>query len=217
MTNAPSASLQEALDRRELELPSDQVELLDRYCRILWSWNEKLNLTRHTNYDLFVSRDLADSRALMALLADREEVLDVGSGGGVPGVVLAILRPDLDVTLCESMQKKARVLEAIVKEMKLRTPVYHARAEQLLEDLRYDSVVARAVGPLWKVLLWFEPHWASIGRLLLIKGPKWVEERAEARERNSLKRLELRKVASYPLENTYSESVILQLNYRRDE
>ena len=200
-----------------MELPSDQVERLDAYCRILWRWNEKLNLTRHTNYDLFVSRDLADSCALTALLADREEVLDVGSGGGVPGVVIAILRPDLDVTLCESMQKKARVLEAIVKEMKLRTAVHHARAEHLLEDLRFDSLVARAVGPLWKVLLWFEPHWASIGRLLLIKGPKWVEERAEARERNSLKRLELRKVASYPLENTYSESVILQLNYRRDE
>ena len=142
--------------------------------------------------------------------------MDVGSGGGVPGVVIAILRPDLDVTLCESMQKKARVLEAIVKEMKLRTAVHHARAEQLLEDLRFDSLVARAVGPLWKVLQWFEPHWASIGRLLLIKGPKWVEERAEARERNSLKRLELRKVAAYPLENTFSESVILQLNYRRE-
>lgn len=216
MTTAPSASLQEALERRELQLPAGQVEQLDRYCRILWRWNEQLNLTRHTNYDLFVSRDLADSCALTALLADREEVLDVGSGGGVPGVVIAILRPDLDVTLCESMQKKARVLEAIVKEMKLRTAVHHKRSEQLLEDLRYDSLVARAVGPLWKILTWFEPHWASIGRLLLIKGPKWVEERAEARQRNLLQRLELRKVASYPLENTYSESVILQLTYRRE-
>ena len=205
MTTAPSASLQEALDRRELELPSDQVEQLDRYCRILWRWNEKLNLTRHTNYDLFVSRDLADSCAL-----------DVGSGGGVPGVVIAILRPDLDVTLCESMQKKARVLEAIVKEMKLRTAVHHTRAEHLLEDLRYDSVVARAVGPLWKILTWFEPHWASLSRLVLIKGPKWVEERSEARQRNLLSRLELRKVAAYPLEGTYSESVILQLTYRRE-
>ena len=216
MTTAQSASLQEALDLREFELPSDQVEQLDRYCRILWRWNEKLNLTRHTNYDLFVSRDLADSCALTALLADREEVLDVGSGGGVPGVVIAILRPDLDVTLCESMQKKARVLEAIVKEMKLRTAVHHTRAEHLLEDLRYDSVVARAVGPLWKILTWFEPHWASLSRLLLIKGPKWVEERSEARQRNLLSRLELRKVAAYPLEGTYSESVILQLTYRRE-
>lgn len=216
MTTASSASLQEALDRREFALPAEQVAQLERYCRILWGWNEKLNLTRHTNYDLFVSRDLTDSAALAALLAEREEVLDVGSGGGVPGVVLAILRPDLDVTLCESMQKKARVLASIVKEMKLRMAVHPSRAEQLLEDLRYDSLVARAVGPLWKILTWFEPHWASIGRLLLIKGPKWVEERADARERNVLKRLELRKVAAYPLENTYSESVILQLTYRRE-
>ena len=58
---------------------------------------------------------------------------------------------------------------------------------------------------------WFEPYWASIGRLLLIKGPKWVDERAEARERGLLKQLELRRAAVYPLEGTHAESVILQL------
>ena len=119
--------------------------------------------------------------ALAQLLREKEEVLDVGSGGGVPGVLLAILRPDLDLSLCDSTQKKARVLTSIVAELGLKVPVHQCRAEHLLEDIRFDSLVARAVGPLWKILQWFEPHWASIGRLLLIKGPKWVDERAEAR------------------------------------
>ena len=193
----------------------DQLARIDRYCALLWDWNSKLNLTRHTTFDTFVSRDVVDSLELAKLLSPNEEVLDVGSGGGVPGVLLAVLRGDLDITMCDSVQKKARVLASIASDLALPVAVHHCRAEQLLDDLRFDSVVARAVGPLWKVLKWFEPYWASIGRLLLIKGPKWVDERAEARDRGLLKKLDLRRAAVYPLEGTYSESVILQLVRQR--
>ena len=63
----------------------DQVAQIDRYCALLWDWNSKLNLTRHTDFDTFVSRDVVDSLELAKLLSANEEVLDVGSGGGVPG------------------------------------------------------------------------------------------------------------------------------------
>ncbi len=211
-----SRSLAEALQRQGIALPPEQVVLIDRYCTQLWDWNRKLNLTRHTDYDTFVTRDVVDSLELSKLLAPREEVLDVGSGGGVPGVLLALLRPDLDVTLTDSVQKKARALRAIVTALALRAAVDGGRAEHMLEDQRFDTVVARAVGPLWKILAWLAPHWASFGRLLLVKGPRWVDERAAARERGLLKRLDLRRVAAYPLAGTSSESVILQLTYRRD-
>ncbi len=211
-----SRSLAEALQRRGIDLPAEQVARIERYCGLLWDWNQKLNLTRHTDYDTFVSRDVVDSLELSRLLAQQEEVLDVGSGGGVPGVLVALLRPDLDVVLTESIQKKARVLRAIVADLSLRAAVDGCRAEHVLENQRFDTVVARAVGPMWKILSWLGPHWASFGRLLLVKGPRWVDERAAARERGLLKQLELRRIASYPLPGTHSESVILQLTYRRD-
>jgi len=211
MNEQPTTTLSDALERYEIELPADQVGQLERYCRLLWNWNEKLNLTRHTDFDKFVSRDLVDSWELSKLLAPGERVLDVGSGGGVPGVVLAILRPDLQLTLSESVGKKATVLQAIVRELGLPTPVQHTRAEQALGNARYDTLVARAVGPLWKMLQWFQPHWDAIGRLLAVKGPKWIEERGEARHRGLFRGLELRKIASYPLAGTNSESVILQI------
>src|ERR671919_480947 len=100
MTTEPPANppesdtLAAALARHDITLPAEQAALLDRYCRLLWEWNEKLNLTRHTDYEKFVSRDLADSLELAKHLKPGEEVLDVGSGGGVPGIVLAIVRPD---------------------------------------------------------------------------------------------------------------------------
>ena len=107
-------SLQEAIDQFALQVSTEQAELLDKYCRLLWDWNRKLNLTRHTDYETFVARDLVDTQHLAQLLGDDEEVLDVGSGGGVPGIVLGILRPDLQLTLCESVGKKAKVLEKMI-------------------------------------------------------------------------------------------------------
>src|SRR5205085_4178646 len=128
-----------ALARHNIELDSDQVDALSRYGHSLWSWNEKLNLTRHTDYERFVSRDVVDSRQLEQSLEPGERVLDVGTGGGVPGVILSILRPDLEVVLCESMAKKARAVEAIVKEAGLDVPVRHARAEELLANESFGT------------------------------------------------------------------------------
>ncbi|HEY5315784.1 MAG TPA: RsmG family class I SAM-dependent methyltransferase, partial [Pirellulales bacterium] len=127
-----SSSLAAALEAQQIALPPAQVQQLDDYARLLWEWNAKLNLTRHTDYDLFASRDVVDCLALAAPLAEGERVLDVGSGGGVPGAVLAILRPDLHVTLCESMAKKARVLDDIVRRLALPVEARHGRAEEVL-------------------------------------------------------------------------------------
>jgi 16S rRNA (guanine527-N7)-methyltransferase len=138
-------------------------------------------------------------------------VLDVGSGGGVPGAILAILRPDLDVTLCDSVAKKAAALAGIVEASGGRTPVVHGRAEELLKNERFDSLVVRAVAPLYKLLTWFQPHWDSIGQLLVVKGPAWAEERAAARERRLLRGLELRKVAEYETPGSGAVSVILRI------
>jgi 16S rRNA (guanine527-N7)-methyltransferase len=204
-------SLEQALSHYGISLPDAQVERLDRYCRLLWDWNDRLNLTRHTTWDKFVTRDLVDSMQLSQLLQPGQQVLDVGTGGGVPGVVLAILRDDIDVSLCESVQKKARVVQEIARQLDLPCAVHAERAEKLLEDLRYDVLVARAVGPLWKMCKWFQNHWQEFGYLLAVKGPGWIDERAAARERGLLQHVQLRRVASYPMPGTDSESVILRL------
>ena len=204
-------TLAAALARHGHNLPAEQVVRLDRYCRLLWDWNEKLNLTRHTDYEKFVSRDLADTLQLARLLKTGEVVLDVGTGGGVPGVVLAILRPDLRVSLCDSVGKKVKAVEQIISELGLEIPIYPVRGEELLEDMRFDALVVRAVGPLWKLLTWFKPNWNSMRRLLVIKGPKWSEELDEAKRRGLLRDLQLKPVAEYPLAGTESNSVILKI------
>lgn len=199
-----------------VELPPEQVEKLQEYVRLLWDWNERLNLTRHTTWELFVQRDLRDVLQLAPLLTEGEEVLDLGSGGGVPGIPLAILRPDLQISLCESVAKRAAVLNTFVDELGLPIPVYASRGEDLLDDFRFDTIVVRAVGSLLKLCGWIEPHWDSVGRLLAIKGPKWVEERGEARHHGALANLQMRRVAMYPLGDGESEGVILQIWRQND-
>jgi 16S rRNA (guanine527-N7)-methyltransferase len=211
-----SDSLPGALARHGIELPAEQVAALERYARRLWDWNEKLNLTRHTTWEKFVTRDVIDGLELAKLLAKTEQVLDVGSGGGVPGAVIAILRPDVKVTLCDSIAKKAKAAEAIVREAKIPAKVHHARAESLVDAQRFDTLLIRAVAPLAKLLKWFKPHWNHIARMLVIKGPSWVEERGEARHLGLFHGLELRKKAAYPLAGTESESVILEITLKAE-
>lgn len=210
--NPPDDNLAAAMARHQIDLPPPQVALLARYCELLWDWNGKINLTRHTDYEKFVTRDLIDSLAFAQFLQPGEKVLDVGTGGGVPGVVLAIVRDDLRISLCESVGKKARVVADIVEQLGLTAPVIHARAEEILAEQQFNTLVIRAVARLKKLLEWFKPHWKDFDRLLVLKGPSWVAERGEARHYGLLHDLALRKLTTYPLPGTESESVLLQIS-----
>lgn len=202
--------------RLGIALPAEAAGPLAAYAASLWVWNERLNLTRHTDVGRFVSRDVGDAAALLPHLAHGERVLDVGTGGGVPGVILAILRPDLRVELSESVAKKARAVGAIVGESGLTVPVHACAAQELVASRpagrdRFDTLVVRAVAPLAKLLGWFEPIAGSFGRLLVIKGPRWEEELAEARDKRLGKKVSIRRIASWPLRGTDNESVLLEI------
>jgi len=209
--NQPAETLAAAALRHGLTLPDDQLAQLDCYCRLLWEWNSHLNLTRHTDYEKFVSRDLVDSLAFAEFLGRRQRVLDVGTGGGVPGIVLAIVRPDLRITLAESVGKKARAVQDIVEKLELKVRVHHGRAEELLRTEHFDTPVIRAVARLGKLLDWFAPLWNRFERLLVLKGPGWVDERSEARHHGQLRDIALRVLKRYRIAGTDAESVLLLL------
>ncbi|MDR2169615.1 MAG: class I SAM-dependent methyltransferase [Planctomycetaceae bacterium] len=226
-------SLQESLKRYNISLTKDQIKQLDSYCQLLWDWNSRLNLTRHITYERFVARDLVDAMAIAEFLRNKERILDVGSGGGMPGIILKILRPDLHVELCDSTGKKTLALSEIVNELYLDIPVHHAKAETLLaasaapknkkftkqtkyqkttqepknENTRFTTLTIRAVAKLTQLLRMFSPYWTLFDRLILVKGPNWISERGEARHYNLMNKLALRVLKNYPtnIEQTQTE------------
>ncbi len=203
--------LLKAISANELSVTNEQAARLAHYCCLLWDWNSRLNLTRHTDWDLFVTRDLLDTIELSRHIPQGSTVMDVGSGGGVPGIVLGILRSDLKIALCESIGKKAVALQAIVKAMRLPIVVHADRAETILKKHRFQVITVRAVGSIGKLLTWFEPVWKSVGQLLLIKGPRWTEELEDVESAGLLKRLKLEQISEWSTPGRDGQSVLLQI------
>lgn len=125
------------------------------------------------------SRHIPECQSFAGMLREPGPVLDLGSGGGLPGLVIAIMRPELDVHLLESTEKKADFLEQTAAALNLTVQVHHGRAEELARGpLRraFGIVTARAVAPLERLVGWAAPYLAPDGRLYAIKGQRWAQE-----------------------------------------
>jgi len=133
--------------------------------------------------DRLWDRHVLNSVALADLIPRDARVVDVGSGAGLPGIPLAILRPDLDVTLLEPLLRRSRFLDEAVAELHLspRVDVIRGRAEEYRG--RFDVVTARAVAPLARLIPWCAPLREAAGTILALKGTSAAEEvRAAATE-----------------------------------
>jgi 16S rRNA (guanine527-N7)-methyltransferase len=151
---------------------------LARFCAALRRANERLNLTRITDAEGMALRHVIDSLTALRLLPASGTLADMGSGGGVPGLPLAIARPALRVTLLESRGRKAEALAGLVDELGLspRVRVVPERAESWLAEHGVQGVVARAVGTTEAVLTLLSPVRRGFRRLVLMKGPSVDDE-----------------------------------------
>ena len=157
-------------------------ELLSRYLDLLEAANEKMNLTRIRDRADAETFHVGDAEVLLPMLPSfPHKLADVGSGGGVPGMILTIHRPDVDVTLIESVGKKATFLEETAAELGLsNVTVINGRAERVANQ-QFNVVTTRAVASLEKLLTWCRPIVRAGGQMLAMKGPKLAEEMDEAR------------------------------------
>ncbi|MGM0618615.1 MAG: 16S rRNA (guanine(527)-N(7))-methyltransferase RsmG [Actinomycetota bacterium] len=162
-----------------------QRELLERFAAAVRA--SPHNLVSPGAREVLWERHVLESVAFSQLLpvSDRDSaLLDVGSGGGFPGIVIAIMRPDLSVTLLDARQKKVTFLRHLVDDLHLSSDVLHGRAEELARQeqhrARYDLVTARAVAPMTRLLPWTIPFLAPGGLLYAIKGDRWREELEDA-------------------------------------
>ena len=168
-----------------LPLTQAQIDQFTIYADELRSWNERVNLTAITDRSQVIARHFLDSlRCALSWGAPPQRLVDVGAGAGFPGLPLKILRPELQLTLVESVAKKTAFLQHLVEILGLsEVEIVAARAETVGRDVarreRYDVAVARAVAELRVLAEYCLPLCRAGGRFLAPKG-RLVEGEVQA-------------------------------------
>jgi 16S rRNA (guanine527-N7)-methyltransferase len=173
-----AAQLESGAAEMDLEVDANQIDTLVTYLELLARWNKTFNLTAVRDIHEMVSRHVLDALTVLPYLRGTR-LLDVGCGAGLPGIIIATMRPDMQCTLIDSVGKKTRFcLQAVAALGLLNVEVVNARVERSSFDPLFDVVTARAFSALDNLVAIARPHLASNGRVLAMKGPKAREELA---------------------------------------
>lgn len=155
----------------------DRLKLAERYAELLATEGVVRGLIGPREGSRLWERHLLNCAVLGELVPPGSTVCDIGSGAGLPGIILAIARPDLTVTLVEPLLRRTTFLQEVVADLGLSgVEVHRARAEALHGSRTFDVVTSRAVAPLDRLLAWSMPLVAPTGALVAMKGSSAADE-----------------------------------------
>ena len=184
----PVEMLREKAAEYGIKLDDRALERFDIYARMLVEWNEKINLTAITDPEEIVIKHFLDCLTVFSKVEIKEgaRIIDVGTGAGFPGVVMLIARPDLDMTLMDSLNKRLNVIKDILEKLELTAEVVHSRAEDGGQNKayreRYDFSTARAVSNLRDLTEYCLPFVKVGGSFIAMKAAKAEEEISAAQK-----------------------------------
>lgn len=159
----------------------EQLEKFYKYMELLLEWNEKINLTAITNPEDVILKHFIDSLTINKYIKKERTIADVGTGAGFPGIPLKIYRPDLKVTLVDSLNKRINFLNEVISELELnKITTVHSRVEDFGKDGKYredfDYVTARAVANLSVLSEYLIPIVKVNGQCVCMKGSNVQDE-----------------------------------------
>jgi len=167
--------IQQGSEKLGLKLTDDQISRLETYVGLLDKWNKVYNLSAIRDPNEMVSRHILDSLTILPYLKG-DSLLDVGTGAGLPGIPVAIMHPEIAVTLLDTNSKKTRFLQQVKAELALdNVTVVHARVEEA-ELPKFAMVTARAFATIKDIIDLTGQHCDDAGCLLLMKGVRPDEE-----------------------------------------
>jgi 16S rRNA (guanine527-N7)-methyltransferase len=176
----------------------ESAEKTDRYAQILQSWGIERGLIGPREGDRIWERHISNCLPITSLIPEGVKVVDIGSGAGLPGIVIALARPDLDVTLIEPLQRRVDFLSEVILTLELPIAVVRGKSESVKGS--FEVVTARAVAPLPKLL---EISWHLVkagGALLAMKGESaQVEIDATLPKKNSKTLLHTIEIAEFDI------------------
>lgn len=178
--------LREIAAEKEIALSDEILELLDRYAELLVEWNGKINLTAIVEPDEIAVKHFLDSLLLISRVEvpSGASVIDVGTGAGFPSIPCALVRPDLKLTLLDSLNKRIVFLKELTGQLGVKSACVHARAEEAGQQAafreKFDLATARAVAHLRDLSEYCLPFVKVGGVFVALKGLEIEEELGEA-------------------------------------
>ncbi|MCH5304006.1 MAG: 16S rRNA (guanine(527)-N(7))-methyltransferase RsmG [Ruminococcus sp.] len=198
-----------------IDLSEEQALKFENYYKQLIEWNEKINLTRIIDPDEVSLKHFADSLTILKYcdIPENAAVIDVGTGAGFPGVPLKIYRPDINLTLLDSLNKRLNFLNTVSEQNKLSVKTLHSRAEEAgrlkPERERYDIAVSRAVARLNTLCEYCLPFIKVGGSFVAMKGPNLTEELSEAKSAIKILGGEVKSVNEFNLDTAGERTVVV--------
>ena len=189
-----------------LILTDKMIDQFEEYAALLIDWNKKMNLTAITEPRQIAIKHFLDSLSLFSVydVPQAAKVIDVGTGAGFPGVPLKIARPDIELTLLDSLQKRLFFLDALKNQLELKVELVHSRAEDAAKKAlfreKFDVAVSRAVAPLNILLEYCLPFVKVGGVFVALKGSRAQEEINVAKKALQVLKGEIVKVEKFKLE-----------------
>ncbi len=196
----------ELLENAAIDITKDKLEKLKRYKELVLEWNQKFNLTAITEDEEFDIKHFYD--CLLPLkeseIKDAKSVIDIGTGAGFPGIPLAIMMPDTNFMLLDSLKKRIGFLEFIIEDLGLKkVNAIHARAEELGREEKYrekyDICISRAVASLNTLSEYCIPFVKVGGHFISMKGSSGMDEVKEAKNAIDILGAKLKAAKEYEL------------------
>lgn len=204
----------EVFKKENFDLEDSQIKRFYRYFELLIDWNNKINLTAITEMKEVIVKHFLDSVMLLKYvdLKQNSSLADIGTGAGFPAIPVKIMRPDVDITLIDSLNKRIKFLDEVSQELNLGARCIHIRAEEAgkNKDFRekFDYVTARAVANLRDLSEYCIPLVKVNGYFVSLKGYEIDEEVESARKAISILGGELEKKNKFILNMTEKRSII---------
>ena len=178
-------SLKEKAYKLGIELNNYQLKQFYNYMRLLIEWNKKINLTAIIEPEDIILKHFIDSLTISKYIDEKDKIADIGTGAGFPGIPLKILKPNNEMLLVDSLNKRIKFLEIVIQENKLENiHTIHGRVEEIGHNKvyrgKFDIVTSRAVAKLNVLLEYMLPLLKIGGKCICLKGPNIEEELEEA-------------------------------------
>lgn len=213
--NIFSEDLKEKGKEINIDISNEQSMKFYKYMELLLRWNESINLTAITEPNEVVLKHFIDSITIEKYINHNAKIVDVGTGAGFPGIPLSIVRPDLKITLMDSLNKRIKFLDEVVKENQLSfVNTIHGRAEELGRNTKFrekfDIATSRAVAPLNVLLEYLVPFVKVGGYCICMKGSNIDEELNDAKKSLELLKCEVEEIENFDLPGSnYSRNIII--------